>query len=459
MPDRSASIGARLDRLPSAHPIWVLLLILSLGAFFEIYDISLTPIMSPILVKAGLFHEGAKGLFGMSDLASFAAATFAGLWLGTIGFSAIADRIGRRPIFAVSLLWYALATLIMGFQSDAMSIDLWRFVAGIGVGVQMVATDCYISELMPKAIRGRGFVVSNGLQFTAIPIAAILSVLVAHHTVFGISGWRWLAFFPAIGAVFVWIVLKRLPESPRWLASRGRYDEAENITSALEARVATATRCPLPAPTVTGSAPVPAEHTKLPRMLDPPYRNRMIMLILFHILQTIGFYGFSNWLPTLLVAQGVNLKDSLAYSAIIALSYPVAPLLFITIADKIERKWLIVVGALGVAVCGLLFARQSTPMMWIVFGALVTVFNTLMSIGYHIYQSELFPTRIRAGAVGAAYSFSRLSAIFSGYLIAYTLQISGVIGVLSLITCAMIGVALLIGLAGPQTTGRTLEEI
>src|SRR5260370_23037716 len=120
------TISARIDRLPSCGPLWFWVARISFGAFFEIYEIALTSLLAPPLVLAGIFHKGQGGLFGLPDLATFAFGTFAGLFVGALVFSTIADRFGRRPIFTYSLVWYAVATLIMTAQSTALSICLWR---------------------------------------------------------------------------------------------------------------------------------------------------------------------------------------------------------------------------------------------------------------------------------------------------------------------------------------------
>src|ERR1700704_503805 len=122
----AAMITARLDRLLGTRYVWKLVVLLSLGAFFEIYDIGLTGSISPGLFRAGIFHTGAKGIFGLTDQATFAAATFLGLFFGTIGFARVADRYGRLAIFTFSLLWYAVATVMMAMQSSSVLIDLWR---------------------------------------------------------------------------------------------------------------------------------------------------------------------------------------------------------------------------------------------------------------------------------------------------------------------------------------------
>src|SRR5258708_22156469 len=240
-------IGARLDRLAPRRYIWCLVGLVSFGAFFEIYDLALTAPLSLGLLVAGVFHRGAAGLFGLSDQATFAAATFAGLYIGTLAFSTVADRLGRRPVFIFALLWYAAATVVMGMQNSAFAIDLWRFVASMGVGLELVAIDCYLAELMPKAVRGRAFAVSASLQFLSVPLVSVLAWALIPGTHLGVDGWRWLAFVPAVGALLVWQVRRALPESPRWLQAHGRALEADESTSRIERSVARDLGSQLPA--------------------------------------------------------------------------------------------------------------------------------------------------------------------------------------------------------------------
>jgi putative MFS transporter len=454
-------VAARLDRLPPTRYIWLLVGLVSFGAFFEIYDLALTAPLSLGLLVAGVFHRGAAGLFGFSDQATFAAVTFAGLYVGTLAFSTVADRLGRRPIFTFALLWYAIATVVMGVQNSALAIDLCRFVASMGVGLELVAIDCYLAELMPKAVRGRAFAVSASLQFLSVPLVSVLAWALIPGRHLGVDGWRWLAFVPAVGALLVWQVRRALPESPRWLETHGQWAEADRITSEIERRVARDLGSQVPqlhAPTDVSTQAV-AEAIS---MWTPPYRRRTMMLIAFHLFQTIGYFGFSNWLPTLLVSQGIELGKSLAYSAVLALVPPVAPLVFSFFVDKVERKWLVAAGALLAAAAGLLLSRitqNSNFALFTVIGAGVAIGNSLMSLSYHTYQSELFPTPMRARAVGFVYSFSRLSAMFSSYIIAATLDRAGSVGVFVLISTAMIIVALTVGLFGPRTRGLALDRI
>jgi putative MFS transporter len=290
---------------------------------------------------------------------------------------------------------------------------------------------------------------------------SVLAWLLIPGTHLGVDGWRWLAFGPAVGALLIWQVRRALPESPRWLEAHGRAAEADEITSMIEQRVSRDLGqqvLPVQVPTDT---PMRAP-AKAMSIWTPPYRRRTIVLVAFHLFQTIGYFGFANWLPTLLVSQGIEIGKSLAYSAVLALVPPIAPLAFSLFVDRVERKWLVAAGALLAAVAGLLLSRitqHSNFALFTVIGAGVALGTSLMSLSYHTYQSELFPTVMRARAVGFVYSFSRLSAIFTSYIIAATLDRTGSVGVFILISGAMLVVALTVGLFGPRTRGLALEHI
>lgn len=455
------SIAARLDRLPATRTLWGLVALVSFGAFFEIYDIGLSAPISLALLESKIFHKGSAGLFGLNDQATFVAVTFAGLYLGTAAFSAVADRFGRRSIFTFALVWYAIATFVMGLQSTAVTLDLWRFIASIGVGLELVAIDCYLAELTPKRLRSRAFAVSATIQFMSTPVVALLAWRLIPGDHLGMAGWRWMAFIPAIGALLVWWVRRALPESPRWLAAHGRAAEAAVVVDTIEAKVAAEAAIALPPPET--QAPPPATPgARGPSLFRPPYRRRTLALIVFHLFQTVGYFGFANWLPTLLVSQGITVSKTLGYGVLLAVIPPVAPLLFGWVLDHVERKWLVVGGALLAAVSGLTMAGLSHGSGFVAFaiaGAGVAVGNSMMSLAYHTYQSELFPTSIRARGVGFVYSFSRLSAIASSYLIAATLEAAGSAGVFTLIAGAMLIVAITIAAFGPRTRGLSLEEI
>ena len=457
LPLSASTIAARLDRLPATRTIWSYVVLLSLGFFFELYDLLYSGYVAPGLVKSGILTTTTAGLFGMKGVAAFIAALFCGLFVGTICCGFLADRFGRRAIFTYSLLFYTMANLVMAFQETSTGLNFWRFLAGLGIGVELVTIGTYISELAPKQIRGRAFACEQAVGFMAVPVVAYLSYLLVPHKLLGLDGWRWVVIIGAHGAVFVWFIRRALPESPRWLAQKGRLQEADRILLKLEERVTREFGRPLPAPVVR-----PAAEVTKPTFLDmwsAPYGKRAVMMILFNICQTVGFYGFANWVPTLLIKQGVTLTTSLLYSSIIAVAAPVGPIIGLWIGDRFERKSVIVVTAGAIVVCGLTFSQVSGGVLLVCLGVGLTLASNMMSYSFHAYQTELFPTGIRAMAVGFVYSWSRFSAIFTSFVIAAVLGRFGTPGVFILIAAAMLMVMAVIGGMGPRTRNLALEEI
>ena len=453
----AAQIMARLDRLPVTSVTWKMVLLIALGGCFEIYDIAFTAIVAPGFYAAGIFSATTKSFFGMTGLASFIAAFFTGLFFGTIIFSYIADKFGRRSIFTFALLWYSIATLIMAFQGTANMVILWRFIAGLGVGVELVTIDTYLAELVPKSMRGKAFGFQQGIGALTTPIVGILGWLLIPTAPLGIDGWRWVVGIGSLGAIFVWWLRLALPESPRWLAQLGRFAEADRLMSEIEAKVRARIGGELPP--IGPLAPEEEGRGSYWEMFNPIYRGRTIMLTVFQLFQTIGYYGFINWVPTLLLAKGIQVTHSLLYTGVMEIADPLWPLASMVIADKIERKWQIVLSAAGIAVFGILFSQQKSALALIILGAIVTMCTRWLSYSFHAYQSELFPTRIRARAIGFTYSWSRISVVFSSFIIAWFLREYGTTGVFVFIAAAMAIVMITIGVFGPKTNRLALEEI
>src|SRR5665213_1645690 len=207
---RAAGILARLDRLPATRYLWLLITMLSLGGMFELYDLFMTAYIVPGLMKAGLLTNVSVSIFAGPAL--FVAATFTGLFIGTFAFGYVADRYGRRTIFTYSMLWYSAATLVMAFQNTGFGVSLWRLIAGIGIGVELVTIDTYLSELVPKSMRGRAFAYNQAVQFSVVPVVAFVAFLLVPISPFGIAGWRWVVVIGSTGALFVWFIRRAIPE-------------------------------------------------------------------------------------------------------------------------------------------------------------------------------------------------------------------------------------------------------
>jgi putative MFS transporter len=190
-----------------------------------------------------------------------------------------------------------------------------------------------------------------------------------------------------------------------------------------------------------------------------PLRRRALMLIVGTSASSIVFYGFAHWVPTLLEAQGVTVTKSLLYSAMIGFSYPLSPLIASLFSDRLERKWQIALTGLLVVLFGQLFARQQSPPIWILLGVLLTLASEMNSTAVHTYRAELFPTHIRAKAIGFIYSFSRLSSALSNFIIGFMLLKTGVQGVFVFLALVMAVSIIVITVWGPRTLGQSLDEI
>lgn len=453
----SSTINSRLDRLPMTRHMWTLLCLIALGGLFEQYDIYFTGYIAPGLVQSKLITSTTASFFDLSGLAAFLASLFIGLFIGTILFSFIADRFGRRAVFLGSMIWYSVTTFILAFQGTVTGLEIWRLIGGIGIGVELITIDTYLSELAPRGARGKAFALFYGLAQISAPLVAFMAWMLVPTAPFGFAGWRWVILFGSVGAVLVLFLRRRLPESPRWLAQRGRLVEADRILSAIEKKVQTEYGKPLPPPlesVLTLHAP-----GRIGEMFGPVYRTRTIMLMVVNFCQTIGYYGFVSWIPTLLIAKGILVTRSLEYTFLIVLTYPIAPLLVMLIVDRYERKWQLVHSVILVAIVGSLFAMLRVPAWLVVVGCLQTLLVNWMSTIVHAYQSELFPTWMRARAVGFVFSWSRLSSIFVGFFIAFFLREFGQPGVFAFIGGAMCIIAVTVARFGPRTTGRALEEI
>ncbi len=405
--------------MPSS--VWSRVALISLGGFFEFYDIFFTGYIAPGLVRSGILTPTTPGLFGTTGIAGFVAAMFSGLFIGTALVSFVADRFGRRVIFTYSLLWYTVASVIMAFQHHVFGLNLWRFISGIGVGVELVTIDAYLSELVPANLRGRAFAINQAIQFCAVPVVALLAWLLVPRTPFGLDGWRWVVLLGAAGAIFVWWIRLRVPESPRWLAQAAPWQFPGNVATAL----------PHPQHHAHHLQFVSNRWLLRFRQLGADFahqtrhrRHQQFALHLHHCHRgpVRALTGRRHRRPS--GTQMANRRVGLRYRR---LRHPVRTNDRRRVADLLRR------------------AADAS--------------NNILSFSCHAYQSELYPTRIRALAVGFVYSWSRISVVFSSFAIGFALERFGVPGVFTLIAGSMLIVMLAIGILGPRTNNLALETI
>lgn len=449
-------IGRCLDELTVNRTHRRVTWTIGIGLFFDIYEIFL----------AGAIGTALKTQFGLggNELMLLLASSFLGMAFGSALLAPLADVLGRKQAFMFNLSWFSAWSLIAAFSPNPSFLVVARFLAGIGVGAEYPVADAYLSDVLPKAHRGRLAAWAYTCSFIAVPAGGFLALALTGHQVLGIDGWRILLAIGGIGAATVAMVRRNLPESPRWLAGVGRVSDArralEQFVGATGETVGyrrddpgspTRVQAHIPArPTTTRS---PARLFRLP---PPPYRGRFGMMVVFHFFQAFGYYGFGTLATLVLVARGYDVTSSLLYSALSFIGYPVGAAAAIPLLKSFERKHLLIGSGAVMAGCGLMFAAVDNVTLIVVCGFLTTATSNVFSSIYHVYQAEIFPTGIRATAVGATYSVSRIS---SGALPFTLLPVLYHFGAVAMFTVVMVALAIAlsaIALVGPRThaTGR-----
>jgi putative MFS transporter len=457
-------VAARLDRLPVGRFHYRFLALVSLGAWFDYYDNFVAGTLAVILPRAGVLPQPRPGEW-ISAVGLFTATLPLGMFAGSLFLGLACDYLGRRFGFVATLLLYSLATLAggAGYYPLTAAAGAWagllllfvsRFLAGAGVGAENVIIDAYISEIVPRQFRGRAVALAHAAAFTALPVGGLLALWLAPQA--SPQGWWLLLVIGSAGALFTWYFRRRLPESPRWSATVGRYQQAAAALAAIEEEVERQTGSLLPPVDVPAQKATP--RSPFWEIWSRRYRGRTVMLVAFHLLQTVGYYGFMHWLATLGLRKGLELDESLTLNAAASILAPVGPLLGVWSSERWQRKRLIVALALAVAVLQLLFGFMQRMLWLMLTAAAVVVGLNWFSAVFHAYQAELFPTEARATGVGFTYAWSRIS------MVALNVIMPGLIAAnywaaFGLMVAALIGVAVIVALFGPLTNARALEEV
>jgi len=434
------SAAARLDRLPifSFHR-WILVL-LSFCFFFELGDINTFAFAAPaIRMQWGITIQ---------TVGIITSATFFGMFVGATTGGWFSDRVGRKTALIVATFWFSFFSLLNALAWEPIGLFMARLLTGIGLSAMTAIGITYIAEMFPAKRRGtfQGWVMFIGL--CGIPAAAFVARLAIPAAAWG---WRVVFLWGALGIIFP-ILARRLEESPRWFERRGRFTAADEVLDRIERR-ALSEGLSLPMP---DAALIQAREGRFSELFEPLVFPRTLMLVVAWMFQTLGFYGFSAWVPTLLVERGFQLVDSLTWATAMQVGGIPGALIAALISDRWQRKWWITILALIIAACGLAYGLTFEVMYIVIFGSLMTMFIQSFAPMLYAYTAECFPTEIRSTGTGFTYGIGRLSNAFGPLLIAFLFTTYGYQSVFVYIATCWIIVATVIGLTGPRTKGKML---
>lgn len=448
------SAAARLERLPVGGWHRKLTAIVGIGAFYEYFEVFVGGVLATVLAP----------LWGLNtfETACLIGSVFAGMFVGATFLGRLADRVGRKRMFLVNLGVYLVFSLVAAFSPSIWFLVACRFLAGIGAGAEAALIPTYLGEFIPRLLRGRYIGYAFVIAFLAYPAVALAGAPLAKAH-WHMDGWRWLLVIAASGIVFVLWMRRNMPESPRWLVSVGRYDEAEAEMQRIEAEVEASLGRPLPEPDMSNAPSlVPTENHERVRLVElfrGENRNRMIAVGALWTIGVLGYYGFSSLAPMLLVDKGFDIQKSLQYTAVIAAGYPLGALVSAWISEHMERRLLLVVSALLTGGAGLVFGYADSDAVIMAAGFAMGFLSNVHSSAVNMYASEVFPTRARSTAIGLCYGSGRVFAMMMPFLGLTILTTVGGSGVLTLSAVLFVVTAFLVQTFGPKTTGRLLEDL
>ena len=413
------------------------------GMFFDGFDIYLAATVLGAVLKSGFSTLGQN--------AEFVSATFVGMMLGSFVTGFLGDRYGRRFTYQANLAIFGFASIAAAF-APSMAVLIWiQLIIGFGLGAENVVGYSTLTEFVPPESRGKWLGLMTVFVVTGLPVAALLGTLIIPSL-----GWRAMFVLGGIGALVVWYLRKKLPESPRWMESVGRTGEADALLSAIEREVALQ-HGPLPVPTL---APAAKHSRNLSSLVSSAILPRMILGSVSLIVINTLLYGFVTWLPTFFVQQGLSIAKSFRYSLVMALGAPLGSAIGAFTADSWGRKPTIIGACLLTILIGSFYPFIKNPAILMLTGfSLIIPIYVLVALLFAIYIPELFPTEVRLRASGICNTFGRGAIIFTPFLVVALFRSHGVGGVLVFMIGLLIVEILVVLALGVEPKKRRLEEL
>lgn len=447
-----ATVAARLDRLPITRTHRMVLVTLAVVFLFEFGDLNTFAYVAPALTKT-------LG-FTVPMIAFVTSAGFLGMFVGAVLGGRFSDAIGRRRALIVATAVFSLGSLLNAAGWNELSFAVIRFITGVGLSAMTVAATTYVSETMPAARRGRMQAAVMAIGLFGIPVISF-----AARGIIPISAQSWRFVF-VIGALALLAIpgIVKMPESPRWLLRHDRADAADQALQRFESgagQLPPLAQQPAIAPsTVTVSlTAVQQSGSRYRALFSGLTGRRTLFLSIVWIFQTLGFYGFTSFVPTLLVAHGFSLVHSIGFSALTTLGAVPGALLAWPISDRFGRKLPLVFVCLATALSGFLYGLTYNVAAIIVFGFCVNMLIQTFAALLYTYTPELFPTEVRNSGTGFTYGIGRLANIGGPFIVAALFGSLGYSSVFMYIALCWVIVAGSIAVFGPRTGKVNLEDL
>lgn len=444
-PTNEPRLSDRLNRIPvmtRSHRRWAAILAVML--LVDMADLNTFAFAAPAIRED----------WGLSvdDVGMITAASFLGMFVGSIVGGRIADRIGRKRVIMAATAFFSVFSLLSAFAVGTIDLAIYRVLTGFGLQAMTVVVLTYVAEMFPRLSRGRSQTWIVVFSLLGVPAMAWFAKWVVPT---GPSAWRWIFVLGSVGLMLLVVVARSLPESVRWLEANGRRTEGLGIVERIEREARERTGADLPS---IVAEPI-VESRGAGDLLRGGYLKRTVVLSLTMMLALSGFYGFNAWVPTLVNQHGLSVAQSATFSAILSLAvFPgaLAALLFI---DKVERRTAVLVIYTVVAALMLVFGFTGSNELLLASGLLVTMLLQTSVPCMYTYLPEIFPTNLRALGAGIGNGVGRLSVFGSTFLIAGILTWLGFTAVFLYLAGAILLAGLTIGIFGERTRGRSLEEI
>ncbi|MCX5465865.1 MULTISPECIES: MFS transporter [Alcaligenes] len=447
----SPNVANRLERLPMTRYQRMLFGIIATAWFFDSMDLGImTFVLGSIKAEMGLSTAQAGMLASSSFLGMFLGAAIAGM---------LADKYGRKPVFQWSMIFWGVGSLACGLSQNIEQLMAFRVLLGFGMGMEFPIGLAMVSEIVPAKSRGRYIAILEGFWPLGFISAGILTFLSLDYI-----GWRGIFIALSIPALFVFVIRRWVPESPRWLEEAGHNDRAEQVTSAFEHKVIQANGGQaLPAPLPATPSEKLNRGALFSQLWQGQYARRTLMLWMLWFFSLLGYYGLTTWLGALLQQAGYEVTKSVTYTIYISLAGIPGFIFSAWLLEKWGRKATMVLMLFGSAGCAFIYGHVATsqaPVAQLIGAGLCMQFFMfgMWSVLY-AYTPELYPTRTRSTGAGFASSIGRLGSLFGPLLVGFILPWTGHAGVFTLGAISFSIAALVVIALGVETKGRSLEEV